>query len=102
MENIEPICSLKSKLFFDSICSFRVYSRKRDIFQKLNLNLFKKAGLKEALDAVTTTIPSASNRAKWINQPVNDLSQTYLHLAAKAWIDILCHNFQNIENFNGT
>merc|ERR1711892_798416 len=45
----------------------------------------QQAGLKAALDLVTTTIPSVSSRAKWINEPVtgNDLDQTYLHLAAK-------------------
>ena len=34
MEHIEKICSLGSRLFFISICSIRIRSRKLDIFEK--------------------------------------------------------------------
>ena len=34
MEHIEPNCSCDCKLFFDSICSIGICSRKRDIFEK--------------------------------------------------------------------
>ena len=45
----------------------------------------QQQGLRDALELVKATIPSASNRAKWINAPVkgNEHDQTYLHLAAK-------------------
>lgn len=45
----------------------------------------QQQGLREALELVKATIPSAPNRAKWINAPVkgNEHDQTYLHLAAK-------------------
>ena len=32
-EHIECICSLESELFFDSICSIRIWSINRDIFE---------------------------------------------------------------------
>ena len=36
MEHIEQICSLDSKLFFISICSIRIRSRKWDIFKNVH------------------------------------------------------------------
>ena len=41
MEHIEMVCSLEFELFFISICSIRIRSRKRDIFKiphQLNSN----------------------------------------------------------------
>ena len=35
MEHVSPVCSLDSKLFFDSICFIRIPSRNRDNFKKL-------------------------------------------------------------------
>ena len=38
VEHIESVCSLESVLYFISICSVRIRSKKRDIFKKPKLS----------------------------------------------------------------